>query len=219
MSESLNNNEFDKVFSPKEVAVLFERAKEAELDEEGCILDSDLDRDLSLAIIDTGKQKYYQFEKEVWPYLKSRDEGLMAEAILTLGFRSRLHVPEFRDVAYDIWNNYEEQSECSDIRRSALSAWCTYYELSNDKEALAILYKALTKHLVVDMRSQAYRGILTTCDAFEKPGEFREISEMAHKRSHDYLNQNIDWERVHKLMKQYAPEVELVDMDQLPEDG
>ena len=218
MSESLNNNEFDKIFSPEEVAAIFEEAKEAALDEEGCILDSDLDRDLSLAIIDTGKQKYYQFEKEVWPYLKYRDEYVMVEAILTLGFKSRLHVPEFRDVAYDIWNNYEEQSECSDIRRSALSAWCTYYELSNDKEALAILYKVLTKHLVVDIRGEAYMGIFTTCNAFNGPGEFGEIADLADKRSHDYLNQKIDWERVHKLMKQYAPEVELVDMDQLPKD-
>ena len=56
------------------------------------------------------------------------------------------------------------------------------------------------------------------CDAFEYYDEMLMISNLARKNSHDYLNQNIDWERVHKLMKQYAPEVELVDMDQLPKD-
>ena len=218
MSESLNTGEFDKTFNAEEIAAIFERAKEAKLDKGGNCLDSELSDNLSAAITDAGKQKFYQFEKEIWSYLKSKDEDLLKDAILTLGFRSRLHVPKFRDVAYDIWNNYEEESEFSDVKCSALTAWCSYYENSNDKEALSVLYKVVAAHSKVDMRTLAYRGIFLTCHAFKSYNEFGEISDLMYKDSHDYLNQNIDWERVHKLMKQYAPEVELVNMDQLPKD-
>ena len=212
MSESLNNNELDKILSPKEVDAIFEEAKGAELDEVGYLIDRGLDKRLTLAIKSAGTQHYHQFVKEIWRYLKSRDEYLMTEAILALGCKSRLHIPEFRDVAYDIWKNYKEQNEFSCMKRIASSIWFSYYENTNSQEALTILYKILTENSVVDMRLQAYVGILVVCD---DPGDLAEINNQQEEMSHEGINQKVDWECLNKLMEMHAPEVRLVDPDQI----
>ena len=107
MSELFNKER--KPFTPEEVLTIIEKAKSAEVDEKGYLIDEDLESNLSSAVVDIGKQKYFDLGKEVWPFLKSSNEYLLKESVLTLGLKSRLHLPEFRDVAYDIWNNYIEK--------------------------------------------------------------------------------------------------------------
>tara|TARA_B100001248_G_scaffold220746_1_gene176563 strand:+ start:1686 stop:2330 length:645 start_codon:yes stop_codon:yes gene_type:complete len=192
--------DFDKIDE------VFERGRAAQLDENNRLVAGSLLRDLHGAISYVGKHGYRQYEKEIWPYLKSEKEDLVVQAILTLGSTSRFHLPEFRDVAYDIWKNYEDTEEFNDssfIRETALGVWCSYYKSTYDQDVLKILYKSLLVNKEVGFKKRAMIGMFEAFDSLkmlEKNGK---------------VPRSVNWECINKLMSQYAPEVELKDLKEL----
>lgn len=146
-----------------------------------------------------GKEKLYELVEEVKSFLSCCDFGLRESAIVTLGLSSRLHLPEFRETAYKIWLEDEDDY----VKEAALRSWISYYDNTQNVEVLKTLYSILTnENYTVDARKDALDGIFYV--SAEKVTfhiqSFHKIT------THQELNDKIDWDEVTNVMKRYAPE-------------
>ena len=141
---------------------------------------------------------------DVYELLESEDNMVRQEVVATLGFSTRLQIPEFRDQAYEIWLN--DSSE--DVRETALGAWIGYYMHKKDPKVIAILYKILCdESKSIYARCLAMSGILKVSN---EPFSFIDICDtkrkLYHSETHEELNQKIEWEEVAAVVKKYAPQ-------------
>ncbi|WP_010303101.1 hypothetical protein [Candidatus Odyssella thessalonicensis] len=61
------------------------------------------------------------------------------------------------------------------------------------------------------MRVKEQLGILGVCGIKISYQQSMAISDLDEKDSHEYISEHTDWNRIHELMRQYAPNIELVD--------
>lgn len=141
--------------------------------------------------------------KEVYQLLESDEPLIRQDAVATLGFTTRLHLPEFRDKAYEIFLNDPDDS----VKATALNAWTGYYFKSNNRDVLKILYNILIDNSnYASIRDIAYHGIFTTIDdLFTTSNEITRKNLLRYKNPEEF-NQHIDWQELEAIMRKYAPE-------------
>jgi hypothetical protein len=149
--------------------------------------------------------KIYDLKKEVIDLLVCNEENVRKEAVATLGYTTRLHLPEFKEIAYQVWLS----DTSSFVKRTALSAWASYFLETRSPLVLTILYSVLIdEDYNIMIRSQAYISIFTTID-LNHPDYDRisTLGELLKCKSNEEFNGKINWNAIHKIMCQYAPEV------------
>jgi hypothetical protein len=180
----------------------FEIAKRATRDSEGYFEDLDLHGDVGCALGEIGKEKLYEFKDEVFSYLTDPFAEFREEAIKTLGWDTRLHVPDFQDKAHEIWLNDPDE----DVKRAALNAWACYYIDTANVEVMKELYNIfISRDNPIELRTHALAALI---DVAEAPADRREgyhILSLGDLEEHSELEEAIDWDRVRTLMKKYVP--------------
>ena len=148
-------------------------------------------------------QQIYDLCPEVYKLLKSDSEVLRQEAVKTLGYR--LHVKEFRDMAYDIWLN----DESDEVRGSALLSWCSFYVNSKNKDVLEKLYRIFTnKKFKSNIKAIAYVGFFETV-LFNYPGcnMSQSFDLLLSCKDPAQFNKNMNWPAIKDIMRKYVPDV------------
>jgi hypothetical protein len=180
----------------------FEIAKRATRDSEGYFEDLDLHGDVQDALAGIGKGGLYEFKDEIFSYLTDPFAEFREEAVKTLGWDTRLHVPDFQDKAHEIWLNDPDE----DVQVAALVAWSAYYIDTANVEVINELYKIfISRNYSVRARTFALQAII---DVAEAPADRREayrILSLTRLKEHSKLEEAIDWDRVRTLMKKYVP--------------
>lgn len=166
-------------------------------------LNRPLSSDLLNALSLIGKEKIYELSKEVYGLLDSPNDVVRDEVVLTLGLISRLHLPEFKEIAYKIW--LEDLD--ANVRKAALVAWSSYYAGTKNPAVLKILYRILIdENYPVDHRRNAMQSIFSVSgepSSFYKPFQSKHFYMLA---SHEAFNQKVDWNEIRAIMKKYAPD-------------
>lgn len=193
----------DERFEIEDLKRIFENAKHAERDETtGHFMDLDFHDDVACAIIDVGKEKIYELKNEVYRYLNDPFPDFRAEAVRTLGYPTRLKLPEFRDKAYEIWISDPDE----DVKIAAISAWAGYYDFTSNADVLKKLYKIIQSHQnSVLIRIRAFFCLIYVA---EKPQDMREgyeILELRELESNQELDKAINWDRIDEIMEKYVP--------------
>lgn len=177
---------------------------EVELFEKETTDDRELFRETLHVFSVIGKEKLYELTSELFKFLDCRNSVLRSNAITTLGLSTRLHVPEFKDVAYRIW--LEDKDDI--VKGAALSAWASYYHATRNPEVLKTLYKILIdESYSVEHRRNAMEEIFYVSQEpskFYEPYRSRDFYMLS---SHQDFNQGVDWEEMKNIMKKYAPNI------------
>lgn len=149
-----------------------------------------------------GKEKIYELAPDVYQFLNCNDKVFRETAVTTLGLSTRLHLPEFKDMAYKIWLEDKD----SIVKDSALSAWASYYDDTQDLNVLTILYKILIdENYLIKYRLSAMQCIFHVSgekSTFYNPYKSKHFY-MA--RSHEEFNQKVDWDEIKAIMGKHAP--------------
>lgn len=183
---------------------ILKRAKDEMYDKNGK-LNIKLHSDISEALCEIKDNNLTVLTKEIYALLDSPSIGVKRDAIATLGFTTRLHVPEFRDKAYEIFLNDPDDY----VKSTALAAWTSYFYESNDSKVLEILYAILIdNNNSFGIREEAYHGIFTTIDLLFAE---RVNIDLNTRYLHDgddpeEFNKQINWQWLEDVMRQYAPE-------------
>lgn len=166
-------------------------------------LDEELHEEIFEVFYEIKAHKLTVLANEVYALLNSNDSFIRRDAVAVLGFTTRLHMPEFRDKAYDIFLNDPDDS----VKYTALCAWTSYYLESNNNKVLKILYNILIdNNNSSSIRDQAYYGIFTTIDIlFHKRMDITRKNLLKYKTSEEF-NKHIDWQELETIMRKYAPE-------------
>lgn len=151
-----------------------------------------------------GERKLYELKDLVYKMLECPDEYIREEAVSTLGYNSRLFLPEFKDKAYELWNN----DPGDEVRRRALSAWGGYYAGTGDSKVLKICYGILkSKDYEIDMRVAALDEIYEVDEEYHNATDrFLEKGKLLRSHVHEEFESKVDWDAIHAIMKKYAPE-------------
>lgn len=151
-----------------------------------------------------GKDKIYELSKEVYDLLDSLDGVIRETVVTTLGLITCLHLPKFKETAYKVWLEDEDEN----VRQAALAAWTSYYTDTKNPTVLKILYKILIdENYPVDHRRTAMQYIFYVS---QEPSNFYDPFKSKHfymVSSHEEFNQKVDWNEIKSIMKKYAPDV------------
>lgn len=158
-----------------------------------------------LSILSTiSNEEIYELKDDVYNLLTCSDDFIRDEVVATLGFPNRLYLPEFRDTAYEIWLNDDNDM----VRRTALSSWCGYYRESKNKKVLKELYNIINNNnLSIDIRVTAYSGIFSTV-SFNHPSydPVNDMDALLSCETNEEFNNLVNWDAIRDIMRQYAPE-------------
>ncbi len=150
------------------------------------------------------KEKIYELVPDLYKLLEHPLRDIREEVVYVLGLITRLHVPEFRDRAFQIWLEDKDNM----VKEAALHVWATYYLGTKNANALKVLYDILVdESYPVDFRSTAMQEIFTVTQEpsnFYDPFQSRQFFD--HKLTHEKLNALIDWKEIEGIMKKHAPE-------------
>ena len=149
-----------------------------------------------------GKEKIYELSPYVNEFTKCPNTVLREAAVTTLGLSTRLHLPEFKDIAYKIWLEDND----SIVRNAALRAWTSYYSNSQNKEVLKTLYKILlNENYSIADRRVAMQDIFYVSGETPKFYDPFQDKHLYLLKSHEEFNQKIDWDEIRAIMGKYAP--------------
>ena len=150
-----------------------------------------------------GKEKIYDLSNEVYDLLGCSDEVIRETVVTTLGLICFLHLPEFKEKAYQVWLEDED----ANVREAGLAAWSSYYAGTKNPDVLKILYKILVdESYPVDHRREAMQDIFSVS---HEPSNFYEPFKSRcfyMLKSHEDFNQKVDWNEMKAIMKKYAPD-------------
>lgn len=182
-----------------ELEAIFDKARTAERDEEGYFIDLDMHGAVGSALIGIGKEKINELRVEVYPYLNDPLPDFREDAVMTLGWHSRLMLPEFRDIAREIWLNDPNE----DVRVVALIAWIGYYYFEpKDPKVLLELYEILTSgNFPIRARKHALIGLLDFSNINPDRTEQRDIALEMDLETHEEFNAIVDWNKVNRIMQ------------------
>lgn len=203
----VDKEDFDYILTFDEIKQIFEDVKKASKDNRGR-LENVLESKLGDAIADAGRQELHQFTDDIWLYLDYPWDYIQEEAIQSLGYPHKIFDQAFRDKAYEIWH---DETRTEHTRFIALGIWCCYYKNTKDSSVLEEFYKVFTQCSSFTIRTEALLCIFDICGIKLSYQQSMSIYNWADKKSHEYINEHTDWDRIHELMRQYAPNVELVD--------
>lgn len=190
-----------------ELKKIFDAAKNCPRRDNGRLLDRQLNDEIWDALIDVGKEELYELKDEVFPYLNDPFSEFRAEAVKTLGWNSRLKIPEFKDVAHKIWKDDPDE----DVKEVALAAWIDYNYNTHDPKILEEMYDILTSQKYpIGIRVYGLHGIFmisgsytNTREGYEVIGMISEVEE--YDNSHERLDNLVDWDKVNQIMKDNVP--------------
>jgi hypothetical protein len=181
---------------------ILKRAKDEMYDQNGK-LNISLHSDVSEALCEIKDNNLTILAKEIYALLDSPSIGVKRDAIATLGFTTRLHVPEFRDKAYEIFLNDPDDS----VKSTSIRAWVSYYYESDDEKVLKKLYKILIdENQSCFVRSAAYMGIHTTIKDLFNSRTSLDTDPLISSETPEEFNKQINWPWLEDVMRQYAPE-------------
>ena len=146
-----------------------------------------------------GKEELYDLVPEMLELLNSWNSFFRQLSVSNLGFW--LRIPEFKDIAYEIFINDEDDS----VKFSALQSWISYYVDTKNSLILEELYKVLINdNYEESIRYISLNGIFKVADI--KP-IFYDIgtSKFMKCQTPEEFNSKVDWQEVTSLLKKYAP--------------
>lgn len=150
-----------------------------------------------------GKEKLYELAQDVYQFLNCNDRVFRGTAVTTLGLSTRLHLSDFKNVAYEIWLGDKDDT----VRNAALRVWASYYDNTKDPEVLKFLYKIrMDEAINVNYRLSAMEYIF---DVSGEKSTFYDPYKSKHfymVNSHKEFNQKVNWDEMREIMKKYAPE-------------
>lgn len=150
------------------------------------------------------KNGYIELLKYLYDFLEDPDEYLRAQAVSSFGGFTKLEVPEFRNKAFDIWNN---QSEDNYVRFVALGVWSGFYRDSCDKEVLVTLYNFLCdKTNETDLRIQALATIYEASGTMTHEIGKWVLRSLGNDELSDpnVFNETVNWDQINEIMKKHC---------------
>jgi len=186
----------------KALKAVFDKAKNAPRDENGYFQDRDLHNDVGDALIDVGKEALYELKGEIYSYLSDIFPDFRGDAVKTLGWDTRLKVPEFRDRAYEIWLSDPDD----DVKAVSLSAWAGYYIGTSNPQVLKILYDILCNEKYdAYIRTHVFTRLLEVAEYDAHRDITSYMMLIDESRTNEALNKVIDWNLVKSIMEKYVP--------------
>ena len=154
------------------------------------------------ALLMIGTKRIYELTDEIYKIMNNI-KSLRNNAIFTLGFFSYLHLPEFKDQAYEIFIKDSDQ----DTKFNALQVWISYYYKSKNPLVLEGLYKILiNENYDRDIRIAALSGIFEVVGFFPRSEEKIYIANLMNCKTPKEFNDRVDWKEVTKVLRKYAPD-------------
>jgi len=182
---------------------IFERAKLAPRDKEGCFEDLHLRGEVFHALICAGRDQLTELRDYVYEYITDPYEDFRSEAVESLGWDTGFNDKEFqKNEAYQIWLN--DPSE--DVRRVALVAWARYHAFSKNPMVIKYLYNIFrSDKYSFDIRSCALSNFIHVADAQTYPREIMDILELGEIEDKKTFLASMDWGKINRIMDQYVP--------------
>ena len=210
---------------------ILEQAKLTPRDQKGYFKDYNFSGDLGDALFYIGKGKIYELKDEIFPYLKDADPSLRETAVRALGrsWGKGLNLPEFKDMAYEIWLNDPDNG----VKEAAIDEWITYHVGSKDPIILKYLYNIVySDQHTIHTRVVALLGIMEVANAVESAQEVHDIfaleelagdtSKISHKENdrtekvermdienikmfNAAINKGHYYNKINSIMKKYVP--------------
>lgn len=186
----------------KAVRNVFEKIKKTPREKEGCPCDFDMVWAFHDAMSAVEKEGLYELKDVLYEYLNDPYPEFRADAVRTLGWNTRLGIDEFcLNDAPKIWLNDPDE----EVRAAALVAWANYYSRSKNPNMLKTLYSILvSRGYSTLIRSWALNQFFYVSDGW-LDGRVRYSAAVDDVEDPDEFDKAVDWERVHRLMKQYVP--------------
>jgi hypothetical protein len=189
----------------KELEVLFLKAKHRDPSKYQSKEDDDIVIDAYNAMSVVEKHGYVELIPYLYHFIDDPDEYLREKAVQSFRGFGHAQIPEFREIAFNIWNNKNEEN-C--IRYSAFSLWCDSYQITKDPQVLKILYRILKdKNVESALRSGALTGIMQVIGDGQRciiaHNLWLDIFDIKDPYEFDT---KINWEEVDYIMNYHAPE-------------
>ena len=130
---------------------------------------------------------------------------IRGDAVATLGYKTRLFLPEFREKAYEIFKTDKDNT----VKGMALASWAGYYKNTKNKKVISELYDVLiNNHEDNFVRLKALSNIfLVSNEPSDSYGAWMIGSKFIDAETPEEFNRLVDWEDVHKVIRKYVPEI------------
>jgi hypothetical protein len=190
----------------KELETLFLKAKHRDSTKYDSNEDKHIVVDAYNAMSKVEEHEYVELIPYLYHFIDDRDGSLRVKALQSLGSFRADQTPEFTEIAFNIWNNKNDER---DIRGSALSLWSGSYQLTEDPKALKILYRVLKdKNAESSIRCRALIGIMRVIGDEERYVIASNLWFKIYGIKDPYeFDTKINWEEVEGIMYHYVPEV------------
>lgn len=186
----------------QKLQLIFEKAKTTPRNARNYFRDLELHNDLGDALITVGKKKLYELKNELYYYLHDKFPPFRKDAVMSLGWDTRLKLPTFEDKAYEIWKNDPDEEVCN----VALIAWAGYFYGSKNAKILEELYSIFTsENYSVRIRRSALICLMYVADILADDKEANRILFDTNIEDHKEFNSSIDWITVNHIMKTCVP--------------
>ncbi len=190
----------------KALKQIFDMAKIAPRDKDGDFENFEFNNEVDMALFEIGKKRLYELKEEVYPYLKDACIRLRIQAIRTLGYDcgDGLNLPEFKDMAYEIWLNDPDNG----VKEAAINEWVTYHVGSKDPIILKYLYNIVySERYTIHARIVALLGIMEVANAVESAKEVHNVFDLERLAG--------DISKVSGLEDDYDEKINRINMDNI----
>lgn len=144
--------------------------------------------DLCDVITDIGKSCMYEYEDEIWNFLKHTNPEIRNAAIQTISIYWERE--KFLSLADEIWNNDPDE----EVRIAALGGWFIFYQKTSNKEVLNILDHILKNNKNLSLRIEAHRGIYVVAGLNEPSLQNKMFFELD-----DFLSE-VNWLEINEII-------------------
>ncbi len=185
---------------------ILEQAKLSPRDQKGYFKDYNFSGDLGDALFYIGKGKIYELKDEIFPYLKDVEPSLRRTAIRALGhgWGKGLNLPEFKDIAYEMWLNDPDK----EVKEVALSEWIPYYAGTKEPLILKCLYNiSYSDQHTIHARVVALLGVMEVANAVESAKEVHDVFDLERLAG--------DISKVSGLEDDYDEKINRINMDNI----
>lgn len=180
---------------------IFKKAGYADRDDDGYFSDLDFHGAVGDALIDVGKEKYFELKDEIYPYLNDIYPPFREDAVNTLGWRG-FELPTFKDKLHEIWLNDPDK----DVKAAALANWAGYYVNSKNPKVLKELYDIfISEEEPIKIRKKALVSLINVAGLCPDGYEQRRIFFNIKAETHEEFNQEVNWDLVNHIMKSHVP--------------
>lgn len=186
----------------KNLEVILQKAKYRDPSQNGSDEYEEIVIDAYNAMSQIEKNRYIELIPYLYDFAEDQDEYLREKAVSSFGGFRADQVPEFREKAFKIWTNKDEDDVLKFI---ALGIWYGFYQNTQDKKVLNTLYQLLINNKEPnDLRARARVGILSVSGHLKRGGE--SCFPLGSLENANEFNKAIDWKEINDIICQYAPE-------------